>query len=230
MLSLLATFSANTIDSTVLVPSVKKSAEEEALEQQQQQQQQQQQTATIMNEEISLFSNLGSFLKSLLFSEELKIDAKVTNQPIDHNWQANYLSPVHTKPIKEGKISNEKEKEKTPQWYLKNHFKGVLPYYRVWELKTHEMNADTPVIGRGTPPRPNLPIFKREMSATKLFLKDYQKRRGLKNDSGNISEEVMEVKQLKRDSSFNTAESISKIPEALITRRKGSPRSSRLVN
>jgi len=117
------------------------------------------------------------------------------------NWQALYLSPVHTKPKKEGKIAPP-IKEKGVEWLLKNHFKGILPYHRVWEIKMEEMDSDIPLVGRGTPPFPNRPIFKREMGATRLFLKDYGKRRGLTNaPSRSVSEEEVEVKSLKRSPS-----------------------------
>lgn len=42
-----------------------------------------------------------------------------------------------------------------------------------------ESDAEPPTMGRGTPPHPNRYIFKREMAATKLFLRDYSRRRGL---------------------------------------------------
>jgi len=142
------------------------------------------------------------------------------------NWQANYLSPVHTKLKKEGKVPVEKEKAKDVEWLLKHHFKGILPYFRVWEIKMEEMDADTPTIGRGTPPYPNRPVFNREMMATKLFLKDYGKRRGLvTKQGGNVSEEVVEVKALRRSSTESRPSSVVRtqsLSPGLIKRRKNS--------
>jgi len=133
---------------------------------------------------------------------------------------------VHTKLKKEGKITVEKDKAKDVEWLLKHHFKGILPYFRVWEIKMEEMDADPPTIGRGTPPFPNRPIFNREMIATKLFLKDYGKRRGLTKQNPNVAEEVVEVKTLRRGSneskpSFSVSRTQSLSP-GLIKRRKNS--------
>lgn len=197
--------------------------QQRALIKQQQQQQQQEE------EEPDLFTQIGSFLKSLIFSEPSPILQPIlASKPVD-NWQANYLSPVHTKLKKEGKIPSP-EKERGVDWLLKNHFKGVLPYYRVWEIKMEEMDSDPICVGRGTPPRPNRPIFNREMEATKLFLKDYGKRRGLISQSKNANEEAVEVKSLRRSSTdsnqgakpFSNLRSQSQTlaPEQLIKRKK----------
>jgi len=177
-------------------------------------------------EEESIFTQIGSFFKNLIFSEPRPSPQALVRTSDD--WQANYLSPVHTKLKKEGKIPTP-EKEKDVEWLLKNHFKGILPYYRVWEIKMEEMDQDPICIGRGTPPFPNRPIFQREMVATKLFLKDYGKRRGLTNQNKNINEEEVEVKTLKktasneRKHSFSTSlrvQSQSLAPDQVIKRRK----------
>ena len=155
---------------------------------------------------------------------------------VEENWQASYLSPSHTKLKKEGRsLGNEKDKEKdrSPEWFLKFHFKGILPYYRVWEIKAEEMDGEIPTIGRGTPSRPNVTGFNREMSATKLFLKDYQKRRGLTNKQApvKVSEEEMDVKLLKKNRSVATKSTDGYAPEALYKRKKSINRTpSKLVS
>lgn len=94
-----------------------------------------------------------------------------------NDWQASYLSPVHTKLKREGRqLEQHREKDINA---LRAKFNGVLPFFRVWELKVEEMDSEPPTMGRGTPPRPHKQIFTKELSATRLFLKDYQKRRGL---------------------------------------------------
>jgi len=164
------------------------------------------------------------------------LNPPIEQSPQVDNWQANYLSPVHTKLKKDGKINgHDKEKERDAEWLLKTHFKGILPYFRVWEIKMEELDQDIVTMGKGTPPRPNRPIFKRELNATKLFLKDYSKRRGMSGSiSPSSSEEALDPQSLRRNSapSFSLAAATRSLaPDQLIRRRRNSAphRPSKLV-
>jgi len=120
------------------------------------------------------------------------------------DWQALYLSPVHTKPIQrlpspEGSPSRERQD--------RAKFNGVLPYYRVWQLRLEGRHNPPAVIGRGTPPRPHQDICARELTATKLFLRDYSRRRGLAASAATpaqISETSVDVHQLLRPRSLSS--------------------------
>ena len=119
----------------------------------------------------------------------------------DTDWQAKYQSPAHTKPRASGRLAADRDSD------LHHHHghqhrvaPGPLPYFRVWELRMEERDAETQTMGRGTPPHPNRFIYKREMTATQLFLKDYTKRRGLgrANSAALVNEVEMDVRALRR--------------------------------
>ena len=115
------------------------------------------------------------------------------------DWQATFLSPVHTK-LKRGPSPDVAARERQAT-AVRNKFNGVLPFYRVWQLRMEESTAAPFVMGRGTPPRPHQDIYERELSATKLFLRDYSRRRGLAPSTtvtAPVSETSVDVRRLLR--------------------------------
>ena len=151
---------------------------------------------------------LDAFLERLREQELPEVDVTDFVLPADPlplprecsaDWQAAFLSPVHTK-LKRGPSPDVAARERQAS-AGRNKFNGVLPFYRVWQLRMEESTAAPPVMGRGTPPRPHQDIYERELSATKLFLRDYSRRRGLAPSTtvtAPVSETSVDVRRLLR--------------------------------
>jgi hypothetical protein len=136
------------------------------------------------------------------------------------DWQASYLSPAHTK-LKRGPLPDAVAAHERQVAAVRTKFNGVLPFYRVWQLRVEERNAAPPVMGRGTPSRPHQQLLQRELSATKRFLRDYGRRRGLAPASGPggaspVSETSVEVHLLLRAASAPR----SLYPDRVLERRQ----------